>query len=95
MTSREYKSVVVPILLFLNYLPECKAINIHGSIYSERGTPDILCCYRGRMVVMEAKTATGKPSESQKIRLEQWRRAGALAGVVRSVRDVQVLLELI
>lgn len=91
----EYSGVVVPILKYLNSLPKSKAINIHGSIFSERGTPDIIGCINGRMVAFECKRdATEDLREIQKWRLCQWLEAGAVVGGVGSVDDVKLIIQL-
>jgi len=75
-------AIVTRILKFLNRLPHCKAIKIHGSPYMEAGTPDILGCYHGQMFAFEVKTTKGKTSKIQDYRLSQWGIAGALAKIV-------------
>ena len=90
----EYDGVVVPILKYLNSLPRSKAINIHGSIFSERGTPDIIGCINGRMVAFECKRdATEDLRKIQKWRLCQWMEAGAVVGGVGSVDDVKLIVQ--
>ena len=99
MTKRdkrlEYSGVVEPILRYLNSLPNSKAINIHGSIFSERGTPDVLGCIQGRMVAFECKRdATEDLEKIQKWRLCEWIHAGAVVGGVSSVDHVILILQL-
>jgi len=89
----EYDGVVVPILKYLNSLPHSKAINIHGSVFSERGTPDILGSIRGRMVAFECKRSPQEKLEAiQTWRLAEWLKAGAIVGGVSSVDDVKLIL---
>jgi hypothetical protein len=91
----EYSGVVEPILGYLNSLPNSKAINIHGSIFSERGTPDVIGCIQGRMVAFECKRdATEDLEKIQKWRLCEWIHAGAVVGGVSSVDDVILILQL-
>ena len=91
----EYVSVVVPILKYLNALPGGKAINIHGSIFSERGTPDIVGCINGRAVVFECKRDAKEDLEDlQKWRLCEWIAAGAVVGGVSDLWHVQYILQL-
>ena len=91
----EYDGVVVPILRYLNSLPNAKAINIHGSIFSERGTPDIIGCVRGRMVAFECKRVSRETLEPIQLwRLSEWIMAGAVVGGVSSVDDVKLILGL-
>ena len=91
----EYQGVVVPILGYLNSLPHSKAINIHGGIYTERGTPDVIGCVGGRMVAFECKRdRTERPTRIQLWRLSEWIRAGAVVGAVASVEDADLILRL-
>lgn len=91
----EYPSVVVPILKYINSLPNGKAINIHGSIFSERGTPDVLGSIGGRTVVFECKRdATEDLENIQKWRLCEWIQAGAVVGGVSDLWHVQYILQL-
>jgi hypothetical protein len=80
------------ILRFLRTLgPLCWAIK--AAVCNERGVPDILCCYKGRFVGFEVKTAKGKISGPQRTQNERIRRACGRAVVVRSVEDVQTVLK--
>lgn len=91
----EYDGVVAPILKYLNSLPCAKAINVHGSVFSERGTPDVIGCVGGRMVAFECKrSAEEEPTKIQMWRLSEWIRAGAVVGAVSSVEDVDLILRL-
>lgn len=91
----EYSGVVEPILHYLNSLPESKAINIHGSVFCERGTPDVIGCIRGRMVAFECKRDTKEDLEKiQKWRLSEWMLAGAVVGGVSDLDHVKLILQL-
>lgn len=99
MTNRnrrlEYSRVVVPILDYINSLPNAKAINIHGSVFSERGTPDIIGSINGRTVLFECKRdETEEPEPIQKWRLSEWISAGAVVGGVSEVWHVKLILML-
>lgn len=85
-------TIVRNILGYLNGLPGCKAIKTHGSAYQEAGTPDIIGCLGGRMLALEAKQPGKQPTKLQVRRLEEWRAAGAIAGVVTSVEEARNLL---
>ena len=89
----EYSGVVDPILHYLNSLPNSKAINVHGSIYSERGTPDVIGCINGRLIAFECKrTADEEPTKIQSWRLSEWIAAGAVVGAVSDLWHVQMIL---
>lgn len=91
----EYSGVVEPILHYLNSLPESKAINIHGSVFSERGTPDVIGCIRGRMVAFECKRDAKEDLEKiQKWRLSEWMSAGAVVGGISDLDHVKLILQL-
>lgn len=91
----EYNGVVRPILHYLNSLPKAKAINIHGSVFSERGTPDVIGCVNGRAVAFECKrTANEDLEDIQKWRLSEWIAAGAVVGGVSDLWHVQLILQL-
>ena len=89
MGQNEYRSVVQPVLKWLNSLPGCKAINIHGSVYMERGTPDILGCYQGRMFLFECKADQGTLRPDQILRMKQWHIAGAMVLEIRSLEQAK------
>jgi hypothetical protein len=91
----EYGSVVVPILNYINSLPNSKAINIHGSVFSERGTPDILGSIHGKTIAFECKRDSSEDLDAiQKWRLSEWLSAGAVVGGVSSVEHVKMILML-
>ena len=90
MGRQKENNLVASIFLWLKSLgPECKTVKLHGSIYQERGTPDLLVIYRGAPFLLEVKLPGKRPTEIQKHRLEQWRRAGATVAVVRSVSEAR------
>lgn len=89
----EYTGVVVPILHYINSLPNGKAINIHGSPFSERGTPDIIGCINGQLVAFECKRDDSEDLERiQKWRLSEWIAAGAVVGAVSDLWHVKMIL---
>lgn len=91
----EYDGVVEPILHYLNSLPNSKAINTHGSIFSERGTPDILGCVNGTMVAFECKRDETESLERiQEWRLCEWLHAGAVVGGVSSLDHAKLILQI-
>lgn len=89
----EYDGVTTPILNYLNSIPNSKAINIHGGIYTERGTPDIIGCINGKFVAFECKRSEEEePEKIQKWRLSEWIAAGAVVGAVSELWHVQMIL---
>ncbi len=85
-------SIVKAILRYLNSLPGCLARKRWGGGMGVAGEPDIDACFRGRSLQLEVKRPGEKPTLLQLKRLEQWREAGALVGVVTSVAEVKELL---
>ena len=91
----EYGGVVRPVLDYLNSIPGAKAINIHGSVFSERGTPDVIGCINGQMVAFECKRDDTEDLEKiQKWRLSEWIAAGAVVGAVSDVKHVDLILRI-
>jgi hypothetical protein len=70
--------------------------HVHGSMFQRKGEPDIdgWIYYGGRFwhLKLEVKTAVGKPDDLQIHRLKIYSRAGYIAGIVRSVEDLEALL---
>ena len=59
-----------------------------GGPMSTPGVPDIIGCFKGRLIGIEIKSEKGVVSEYQKEFIENINRAGGLAFVARSVDDV-------
>ena len=66
----------------------------HGGPYGTSGVPDIICCYKGRFLGLEAKLPGGKLTELQKRALAKINRAGGIARRVESVDDVRAVIRL-
>lgn len=66
----------------------------HGGAYSTAGIPDIICCYKGRFLGLEAKLPSGRLTELQKRALDKINRAGGIAQRVESVDDVRAVIRL-
>ena len=63
-----------------------------GGPYGTSGVPDIICCYKGRFLGLEAKLPGGKLTALQKRALEKINRAGGIARRVESVDDVKAVI---
>jgi hypothetical protein len=63
--------------------------------FQEVGIPDLLCCYRGRFVGLEAKMPGGKASAKQIAVLNEIADAGGYAAIFTTVGQVSLLLEVI
>lgn len=64
-------------------------IKTHGNMFSRAGTPDILACVNGRFIAIEVKRPKGVISELQKANIELIRKAGGVAFIAYSVKDVE------
>lgn len=68
-------------------------VKYFGNAFSQVGVPDILVCYKGRFIGLEVKNETNKTSPLQDINIENIKRAGGYATVVRNVEDVKKVIE--
>jgi hypothetical protein len=68
----------------LKSVPDLVVRKRWGSEMAAAGDPDLAGCYRGRHFELEVKTESGRLTRIQEVRLEEWRRAGAVVGVVHS-----------
>jgi hypothetical protein len=78
---------------YLDKLPNCWFIKTKGSRrYGRWGIPDFLVCYNGLFYAFEAKTYDDEPEKLQLLEREKLQKARAVAAVVRSVKDVETIL---
>lgn len=69
-------------------------LKIHGSAFQPAGL-DLFGCapaLGGRMFVLEVKQPGKDATPRQAVLLEQWRRSGAIAGVVTSPAEAEALV---
>ena len=64
----------------------------HGSGMGLSGDPDVYVLWKGRHFEIELKRSGEDPTPLQRLRLEEWGKAGALVGVVRSLEDLREIL---
>ena len=84
--------LITAIKKYLATLPETFAWKEHGGQYGTAGIPDIIVCHRGHFVALEAKVGKNQPTKLQAVTIEQIRKAGGTAAVVRSIEDVKAVL---
>ena len=84
--------LITTIKTYLATLPETFAWKEHGGQYGTAGIPDIIVCHRGRFIALEAKVGKNQPTKLQAVTIEQIRKAGGTAAVVRSVADVKTII---
>lgn len=66
---------------------------IKGGAHSKPGDPDIVACFKGRFVGVEAKTYEGTQSTIQKLRQRQIEAAGGTYILARSVDDIRAVMD--
>ena len=64
----------------------------HGGPYGTSGIPDIICCYKGRFLGLEAKLPGGKLTALQRRALDKINAAGGIGRRVESVDDVKAVI---
>ncbi len=78
---------------YLQTLPECFFWKEHGGQYGTAGIPDIIVCHKGRFIALEAKIGRNQPTRLQAATIDQIRRAGGKAEVVRTVEEVKRIMQ--
>lgn len=69
-------------------------IKIHGSPMQIGGLPDIIGCYRGRFIALEAKRdATGKPTKLQAYWLGKIKAAGGVTALIYTPEQALAVLD--
>lgn len=71
---------------------EAWCFKVHGSEHQPAGIPDILGCYRGRLFGIETKMPGNKPSEIQRYRMREMRKAGGYVDWVDSVEKARTFM---
>lgn len=66
---------------------------IWGGGFQSAGIPDIIGCYRGYFIGIEAKVGKNQPSEIQKVKIKNIIKAGGFAKVVWTLDEVEELLD--
>lgn len=76
------------------YLTERGAFwsNVTGGPGSKPGDPDMIACYRGLYIGLEAKTPTGTVSPLQEQRKAEIEAAGGLCFIIRGMDDLKEAL---
>lgn len=66
---------------------------VQGGAFAKPGDPDIVVCYKGRYVAVEAKAPKGRQSSIQRIRQKQIEDAGGIYVLARTIEDVSEVLD--
>lgn len=90
-TSSE-ATIVEEMLGWLNVQPGVHARKVHQSAVTGSGEPDLMICWRGRMVLIEVKTPDKRPTRVQLRRMLTWQEAGALVGWATSMDDLRAIV---
>jgi hypothetical protein len=69
-----------------------KVYKFHGSAFGYAGAPDLMGAVMGVPVALEVKTVDGRVTPKQAHELQEWKKQGFAAGVVRSWEDVLSLV---
>ena len=67
----------------------------HGDMTTEPGRPDIVCCYKGLFIAIEAKVDNNTPTRQQGIHCRNVWKAGGIAMIAWDTMTVEVLLNFI
>lgn len=84
--------LIIAIKKYLATVPDTFAWKEHGGQYGTAGIPDIIVCHCGHFIALETKVGKNQPTKLQTVTIEQIRKAGGTAAVVRSVDDVKAVL---
>jgi Holliday junction resolvase len=69
------------------------AMKVHGGIYGRKGANDIVVCYRGYFLGIEAKVEDNEPTKLQQHEIELVRKARGVSLVVRSYSELCKILD--
>lgn len=67
----------------------------HGDMTTEPGRPDIVACYKGYFLAIEAKVDGNTPSAAQGIHCRNIWKAGGIACVVWTINEAEYVLDYI
>ena len=71
------------------------AIKQHGSMISEPGIPDIIACYNGFFLAIEAKEIGNEPSRQQGIHIRNIQKSNGITCVIWDIEKLKVVLDII
>ena len=84
--------LIIAIKKYLATVPDTFAWKEHGGQYGTAGIPDIIVCHCGHFIALEAKVGKNQPTKLQTVTIEQIRKAGGTAAVIRRVEDVKTII---
>ena len=68
-------------------------INIHGSGWGGKGTPDIIACINGKFVAFELKVGDNQMSPAQRIHKKRIEKSKGLHFVPRTLNEFMKIVE--
>lgn len=86
------KQIVDSIVKYLRTIPGCIVRKRHGTAFGVAGDPDLYGTINGRHFELEVKRDGNSPTVLQKRRMEEWRAAGAVVGVVHNLDEARAVL---
>lgn len=91
MTEKSFQSKLIKLIEKNNGY----VVKFNASAISKTGVPDLLACINGKFVGLEVKKENGKPSEIQLWNIEQIKKSGGIAMVVKpsDYENVKKLIE--
>ncbi len=85
-------ALVAEIVRALRALPGVIVRKRHGSAWGVAGDPDLYGSINGRHFEIEVKRPGEQLTRLQRRRLDEWRQAGAITAIARSVEDAIAIL---
>jgi hypothetical protein len=74
---------------YLKKILHSKFVSYSPTPYGEAGTPDIVGCVKGKMVLIEVKVEGKNLTGLQVLRRDEWLSAGAKVIVAHSVKELR------
>lgn len=68
-------------------------VNYNPGLFGRKGVSDLIVCYRGLFLAPECKRPGEDATEAQEDFLREVEKAGGVASVVRTLEDVEDMLE--
>lgn len=91
MATQPEALLVKKIITYLK-VQGCMVEKRHGGGYATSGQPDVHACYMGHDIEIEVKCPGNMPTKLQLLRMEEWRKSGAIVAWVTSVEQVQEII---
>lgn len=93
--GKKESAIQKKILDALNKIKGVYAFKKSATPWDRAGISDIIACFRGRFLAIEVKAPGGEPSALQEAFIAKIRACGGEAHVVRSIEDLEAVLDVI